>query len=113
MRNSLLVLALVLTACPAEKTETKPAPATPPAPAAPAAARKVTLPISGHESGLLPLRAPRLAAQWKAEEHWPDTLAFSTGDSFAGEPISAHFLGASTAEVMKALQYKASAFGNH
>jgi 2',3'-cyclic-nucleotide 2'-phosphodiesterase (5'-nucleotidase family) len=113
MRNSLLVLALALTACPAEKTEPKPVAATPP-PAAPAArARKVTLLVTGHESGLLPLKAPRLAAQWKAEEHWPDTLAFSTGDSFAGEPISAHFLGASTAEVMKALQYKASALGNH
>ena len=113
MRNSLLVLALVLTACPAEKTEPKPAPATPPAPAAAPAARKVTVLVTGHEAGLLPIRAPRLAAQWKADEHWPDILAFSTGDSFAGEPISSHFLGASTAEVMKALQYKASALGNH
>src|SRR5687767_11177702 len=98
MRNSLLVLALAFTACPAEKTEPKPVAATPPpaAPAAPAAqARKVTLLVTGHESGLLPTKAPRLAAQWKAEEHWPDVLAFSTGDSFAGEPISAHFLGAS------------------
>ncbi len=113
MRKSLLVLALVLTACPAEKTEPKPAPATPPAPAAAPAARKVTVLVTGHEAGLLPIRAPRLAAQWKADEHWPDILAFSTGDSFAGEPISSHFLGASTAEVMKALQYKASALGNH
>ena len=113
MRNSLLVLALVLTACPAEKTEPKPAPATPPAPAAAPAARKVTVLVTGHEAGLLPIRAPRLAAQWKADEHWPDIHAFSTGDSFAGEPISSHFLGASTAEVMKALQYKASALGNH
>jgi 5'-nucleotidase / UDP-sugar diphosphatase len=110
---ALLALALAFAACPAEKTaEPKPITATPP-PVAPTRTGKVTLLITGHESGMLPLKAPQLAAQWKAEEHWPDTLAFSTGDSFSGAPISAHFMGASTIEVMKAMQYKASALGNH
>lgn len=112
MRSS-LVLVLALTACPAEKAvEPKPVAALPPA-AAPARTGKVTLLVTGHESGLLPEKAPRLAAQWKSEEGWPNTIAFSTGDSFSGAAISSHFFGASTAEVMKALQYKASALGNH
>src|SRR4051812_20808331 len=92
------LFALVFAACPAEKpADPKPVAAVPPPAAAPSRAGKVTLLVTGHESGKLPQLAPRLAAQWKAEEHWPDTLAFSTGDSFSGEPISAHFLGASTA----------------
>lgn len=113
MRHStLLVVAVALCACPAEKSS-EPKPAPPPPPVAPARTGKVTLLITGHESGLLPAKAPRLIAQWKAEEGWPNTLAFSTGDSFSGAALSSHFFGASTAEVMKALQYKASALGNH
>lgn len=110
MRLHLVLLAAVFAACPAEKAtpEVKAAP-----PVAPTRTGKVTLLITGHESGLLVDRAPRLLAQWKAEEGWPDVLAFSTGDSFSGAAISSHFMGASTAEVMKALQYKASALGNH
>lgn len=110
LHSLLLASALALTACPAEKApEPRPAPPV----AAPTRAGKVTLLVTGHESGALPLKAPRLLAQWKAEEGWPDALAFSTGDSFSGESISSHFMGAPTAEVMKALQYKASALGNH
>lgn len=105
------VAAFALTACPAEKPkEAAPSPA---APAAPKRAARVTLLVTGHESGVLPLRAPRLLAQWKAEAQWPDALAFSTGDSFSGQAISSRFFGESTAEVMKALQYKAAALGNH
>ncbi len=113
MRFPALLFVLALSACPAEKTtEPKPTVAQP-SPVAPARTGKITLLVTGHESGMLPEQAPRLAAQWKAEEGWPNTLAFSTGDSFSGAAISSHFLGASTAEVMKAMQYKASALGNH
>ena len=114
MRLPTLLLAsvLALTACPAEKAP-EPKPAPPPPVAAPKRASKVTLLVTGHESGALPLKAARLLAQWKAQEGWPDALAFSTGDSFSGASISSHFMGAPTAEVMKALQYKASALGNH
>jgi len=112
LHSLVLVSAVAFTACPAEKAlEPKPAP--PPPVAAPTRAGKVTLLVTGHESGELPLKAPRLLAQWKAQEGWPDALAFSTGDSFSGASISSHFMGAPTAEVMKALQYKASALGNH
>lgn len=110
MRLHLLLLAVVFAACPAEKpAEVKAAPP----PVAPTRTAKVTLLITGHESGMLVEKAPRLVAQWKAEEGWPETMALSTGDSFSGAAISSHFMGASTAEVMKALQYKASALGNH
>ena len=113
MRLSALLFVLALTACPAQKS-TEPKPSVPaPALVAPARTAKITLLVTGHESGMLPEKAPRLAAQWKAEEGWPNTLAFSTGDSFSGAAISSHFMGASTAEVMKAMQYKASALGNH
>lgn len=109
-----LVAALALTACPAQKpSEPKAAPAPPAAAAAPSRVGKVTLLVTGHESGLLVEKAPRLFSQWKAEEGWPYTLAFSTGDSFSGSAISSRFLGTPTAEVMRALQYKASALGNH
>lgn len=111
MRLILAAAVFALTACPTEKAPM----AAPPAPpdAAPPRTAQVTLLVTGHESGVLPLRAPRLLAQWKAKEQWPNALAFSTGDSFSGQSISSHFLGASTAEVMKALQYKAAALGNH
>lgn len=105
---------LLLTACPAEdRAAPPPPPAAPPPAPAPPTARAVTVLVTGHESGLLPLKAPRLLAQWKSEERWPDALAFSTGDAFSGQAISSHFLGEPTAEVMKALQYKAMALGNH
>lgn len=108
----ILVAALAVTACPAEKAPPPEVKAATP-PAAPARTGKVTLLVTGHESGMLPAKAPRLLAQWKASEGWPDALAFSTGDSFSGEALSGHFMGVPTAEVMKALQYKASALGNH
>jgi hypothetical protein len=105
------LVSLSLLACPAEnKVDVAPTP-TPAAP--PARTGKVTLLVTGHETGLLPSKGARLLAQWKKEESWPNTLAFSTGDSFAGAVLSSHFDGTPTAEVMKALQYKAAAFGNH
>lgn len=114
-RTLALTSVLALAAC----TEQKP-PAPPPAkPAvaapvpAPKKGGKVTLLITGHETGALPLKGPRLLAKWKAEEAWPDALAFSTGDLFSGAVISSRFLGKPTAEVMKAMQYKAAALGNH
>lgn len=109
------LLCLLLLGCPEAKKD-GPAPVPPGAPTAapipPARTGKVTLLVTGHETGSLVKKAPRLLAQWK-KEGWPDTLAFSTGDSFAGAVISSHFEGIPTAEVMKAMQYKASAIGNH
>ena len=117
MRLSPVVFAaaVALTACPAEKSAPGVAPTTQAPPPPPTAARRgqVTLLITGHESGQLPAKAPRLLAQWKQEDGWPAALALSTGDTFSGAVLSSHFFGASTAEVMKALQYKASALGNH
>jgi 2',3'-cyclic-nucleotide 2'-phosphodiesterase (5'-nucleotidase family) len=75
--------------------------------------RHVNVLVTGHETGHLVTVAPRLLAQWKKQEKWPDAIALSTGDMFAGQAISSQFLGASTAEVMKALQYYAGALGNH
>ena len=75
--------------------------------------RSVSVLVTGHETGQLVSGAPRLLAQWKAHQKWPDAIALSTGDMFAGQAISSHFLGESTAEVMKALQYRAGALGNH
>lgn len=112
MRLPALVLtAVALLAC--QDKPPAPQPPTPKPAAPPSRSGKVTLLITGHETGTLPTKAPRLMAQWKAQEGWPDALAFSTGDSFSGAVLSTHFFGAPTAEVMKALQYKASAFGNH
>ena len=75
--------------------------------------RRVSVLVTGHETGHLVTNAPRLSAQWKKKDRWPDAIALSTGDAFAGLAISSHFEGLPTAEVMKALQYKASALGNH
>ena len=101
---------LLFTACP-EK------PATPPPPPAVKDAgppsRQVTVLVTGHESGELPLRAPRLLQTWKDAEHWPNVIALSTGDMFSGNAISSHFDGQPTAEAMKAMQYRAAALGNH
>jgi hypothetical protein len=109
--TTLLAVLLTLTACPEQKPASPP-PLEKPV-AAPTRAGQVTLLVTGHETGVLPAKAPRLLAQWKKEDGWPAALAFSTGDSFSGAVLSSHFFGASTAEVMKALQYKASALGNH
>jgi 2',3'-cyclic-nucleotide 2'-phosphodiesterase (5'-nucleotidase family) len=111
--TALVAAALALTACPAEKPAAPEVKAAPAPAAPPPRSGKVTLLITGHETGMLPAKAPRLLAQWKQKEGWPDALAFSTGDTFSGAVLSSHFFGASTAEVMKALQYKASALGNH
>ncbi len=75
--------------------------------------RHVSVLVTGHETGHLVTEGPRLVAQWKLKEKWPDAIALSTGDMFAGSAISSQFFGASTAEVMKALQYRAGALGNH
>lgn len=110
MRLSSLVAVstcLLLTACP-----DKPA-APPPVVDAGPPARDVTVLVTGHESGELPLRAPRLLQVWKDEEHWPDVIALSTGDMFSGNAISSHFDGQPTAEAMKAMQYRAASLGNH
>jgi 5'-nucleotidase/UDP-sugar diphosphatase len=75
--------------------------------------RTVSVLITGHETGQLVSGAARLLAQWKTQQKWPDAIALSTGDMFSGQAISSYFLGESTAEVMKALQYRAGALGNH
>lgn len=78
-----------------------------------APARHVSVLVTGHETGHLVTDGPRLAAQWTAKEKWPDAIALSTGDIFSGLAISSHFLGEPSAEVAKALQYRAAALGNH
>ncbi|MFO0599724.1 MAG: 5'-nucleotidase C-terminal domain-containing protein [Myxococcaceae bacterium] len=116
MFRALAALSVVvfLTACPEKPAEApKPGPEASKQNVPPPRTGKVTLVVTGHEAGALVKRGARLVSQWKKEEAWPDLLAFSTGDSFSGAVISSHFDGESTAEVMKALQYKASAFGNH
>jgi 2',3'-cyclic-nucleotide 2'-phosphodiesterase (5'-nucleotidase family) len=113
-RSWVALVALSLFACPEDKPAPTPTP-TPPvaAPnAPPPRSGKVTILVTGHETGGLVKNGARLLAQFR-KEGWPDALAFSTGDSFAGAVISSHFDGLPTAEVMKAMQYKASAFGNH
>lgn len=98
----------VLLACPAPK------PAAPPeVKDAGQPARHVTVLVTGHESGELPLRAPRVLDAWTKDEAWPNVIALSTGDMFSGAAISTHFDGQPTAEVMKAMQYRAAALGNH
>ncbi len=116
MRTSLVLAAAAVAVSSCQK-ETPPAapptpvvkPATPPAPEP----KKVTLLITGHETGNLVELGPKLLTQWKQQEGWPAALAFSTGDTFSGAAISSHFEGKSTADVMHAMQYQASAFGNH
>ena len=105
-----LVVVAALTGCD-EKKAAPPVPAEPKDAGAPP--RHVNVLVTGHETGHLVTVAPRLLAQWKKQEKWPDAIALSTGDMFAGQAISSQFLGASTAEVMKALQYHAGALGNH
>lgn len=103
------VLAL-LTACPEQKpvtAEVKDAGGPAPKP------RKVTVLVTGHETGLLPLKASRLLADWSKQHGWPDAVALSTGDMFSGSALSSRFFGEPTAEAMKAMQYKAAALGNH
>lgn len=99
---------LLLAACP----QPKPAAAAQDAGAA-RPPRAVTVLVTGHESGELVLRAPRLLETWKATEGWPNVIALSTGDMFSGNAISSHFDGQPTAEAMKAMQYRAAALGNH
>jgi len=110
MRNTLWSLAfLVVAAC----TQDKPAPA-PAAPVKAAPVAKVArVLITGYETGELPIAGPRLLEKWKKEERWPETLVLSTGDMFSGNAISSVFLGASSAEFAKAMQYRAAALGNH
>ncbi|MGV3624175.1 MAG: bifunctional metallophosphatase/5'-nucleotidase [Archangium sp.] len=114
MRNSLLLAAAVaVVGCTKEEAPKPPPTEAPKTAAPPARSGKVTLLITGHEVGQLVAKAPRLMTQWKQEDGWPNTLAFSTGDTFSGAALSSRFDGKSTAEAMKAMQYKASAFGNH
>lgn len=115
MRTSLVLAAAALTVSSCTKDTPPPAPAAPAQPAKPPAPepKKVTLLITGHETGNLVELGPKLLTQWKKEDGWPAALAFSTGDTFSGAAISSHFDGRSTAEVMHAMQYQASAFGNH
>ncbi len=105
------VLWLSLAACSKDAPSAAPVVAAKDAGAVPT--QSVHLVITGHETGLLPAAAPRLLAQWKAQEHWPDTLLLSTGDLFSGQALSSHFDGLPTAEVMKLLTYRAAALGNH
>lgn len=108
---SLSAFAVLFSGC-----EDKPAPA-PVVAAAPKDAgpppRHVAVLVTGHETGHLVNSAPRLVAQWTKQEKWPDAIALSTGDLFSGSSISSRFFGQSTAEVTKALQYRAAALGNH
>jgi 2',3'-cyclic-nucleotide 2'-phosphodiesterase (5'-nucleotidase family) len=114
MRINSVLVALVVVAALTGCDEKKAAPAVAAEPKdAGAPPRHVNVLVTGHETGHLVTVAPRLLAQWKKQEKWPDAIALSTGDMFAGQAISSQFLGASTAEVMKALQYHAGALGNH
>lgn len=107
---ALAIACLVVASACEEKS--RPAQAAPPTPVAPAPrARHVAVLVTGHEMGRLVTEGPRLAGQLEAE--LPEALLLSTGDTFAGQAISAHFFGDSTAELMKALQYRAQALGNH
>jgi 5'-nucleotidase/UDP-sugar diphosphatase len=108
LRLGLLSTCLLLPACKA----TPPAHATVVADAG-RPARQLTVLVTGHESGELPLRAPRLLQAWKDTERWPDVVPLSTGDMFSGNALSSRFDGRPTAEVMKALGYRAAALGNH
>ena len=60
--------------------------------------------------------AANLMALLRADGYAPggdDTLLLSAGDNWDGAPISWHFDGASTYEVMNLMGYAASALGNH
>jgi 5'-nucleotidase/UDP-sugar diphosphatase len=60
--------------------------------------------------------AAGLMALLRADGHTPggdDTLLLSAGDNWDGAPISWHFDGAPTYEVMNLMGYAASALGNH
>ncbi|MEW5742312.1 MAG: 5'-nucleotidase C-terminal domain-containing protein [Myxococcota bacterium] len=103
-------MCVVLAACPEPKP---PPPPPPPVKDAGPPPRTVTVLVTGHESGELPLRAPRLLAEWTEKEGWPNVIALSTGDTFAGNAISSRFDGLPTAEAMKAMQYRAASLGNH
>lgn len=98
---------LSLTACPEQKPPAPPAATPPPKP------RKVTVLVTGHETGMLPAKSARLLSEWTTKDGWPDAVALSTGDMFSGSSLSSHFFGEPTAEAMKAMQYKAAALGNH
>lgn len=101
------VACLVFAACD-KSTSQGPVAAKPPPPKG-----AVTVLVTGHEYGTLVTKGPRLLAEWTKSHKWPDAIALSTGDMFAGAAISANFMGAPSAEFAKALQYKASALGNH
>ncbi|MFT3711657.1 MAG: 5'-nucleotidase C-terminal domain-containing protein [Archangium sp.] len=89
----------------------------------------ITFLVTGAENGyLLPtgegdkLRggAADVLGRWLADEGHcnaaacPDakTIALSTGDNANGQSVSSYFKGQSTAEVMRLMNYSASAFGN-
>lgn len=96
----------------------------------PAKEVNITFLVTGAENGyLLPtgegdkLRggAADVLGRWVADEGHcaggvacadPKTVALSTGDNANGQSISSYFKGQSTAEVMKLMNYSASAFGN-
>lgn len=112
MRKHALSAAVTVVACLFLACEEK-KPAPPPVVDAGPPVHTVSVLVTGHETGHLITSAPRLLAQWRKNEKWPDAIALSTGDMFAGQSISSHFLGIPTAEVMKAMQYRAGALGNH
>ncbi len=113
MRNALFLVAMVavaVTACTEDKK------ASPPVAAEVKDAgttKTVRVLVTGYETGELPVAGPRLLEKWNKEENWPDVLVLSTGDLFSGNAISSVFLGASSAEFARAMQYKAAALGNH
>ncbi len=93
---------------------------------------ELTFLVTGAENGyLLPTPEPKGArggaaevlGRWLTDEghcverdagscEGSKTIALSTGDNANGQSISSYFKGASTAEVMKAMGYAGSAFGN-
>ena len=56
-----------------------------------------------------------LMGVWQKNEGYPNasTIALSSGDMWTGPAISTWFKGESTAEVMNAMGYRATAVGNH
>ncbi len=116
MRNALLLSAIVtVAACTETKDKAGPVAAAPEAAAAKdaGAPKHVRLLVTGYETGELPVAGARMLEMWTKEEHWPEALVLSTGDMFSGNAVSSVFLGASSAEFARAMQYRAAALGNH
>lgn len=132
MRNRLLVATVVLGSVLACKKEQEVHGAARVDASVPSRQVELTFLVTGAENGyLLPTPsaagarggAAEVLGRWLGDEGHcvmrdagacadSKTIALSTGDNANGQSISSYFKGASTAEVMKAMGYTASAFGN-